>query len=44
MKFRYYWHLLNYEKKKMVLMQRILELIEEDELLREMFYNDPCLK
>ena len=25
-------------------MQRILELIEEDELLREMFYNDPCLK
>ncbi|PGN58207.1 hypothetical protein COA19_09790 [Bacillus thuringiensis] len=44
MKFRYYWHLLNYEKKKMVLMQRILELIEEDELLREMFYDDPCLK
>ncbi|MGF2712304.1 DUF4209 domain-containing protein [Bacillus cereus] len=44
MKFRYYWHLLNYEKKKMVLMQRILELIEEDELLHEMFYDDPCLK
>ncbi|PGT20662.1 DUF4209 domain-containing protein [Bacillus cereus] len=44
MKFRYYWHLLNYEKKKMLPMKKILELIQEDELLHEMFYDEPCLK